>query len=130
MSVLRRQQLSKRDDDYNNDWPDRNWYWSDVCYLYYYSTLITLKTSKLTLSQEARTVKYGVLFGVLLLSFGVIMGMWIHADRRMKSGLPPLRYHRVRNLPIHPSYLSIRYSPHIQRACRNQKLNHGCNCSG
>lgn len=52
--------------------------------------------SPLTAPQEVRTIKYGTLLGILLVSFLVILGMWFHANQRMKKGLPPLRYHRVR----------------------------------
>lgn len=52
----------------------------------------------LTVTQEVRTIKYGTLLGILLVGFLVILGMWFHADQRMKKGLPPLRYHRVRIL--------------------------------
>ncbi|KAL0639720.1 hypothetical protein Q9L58_001287 [Maublancomyces gigas] len=76
MAVLPRQDLSKRDereDEFDNwDGDNNNWYWSD----------------------EVRTIKYGTLLGILLVSFLVILGMWFHADQRMKKGLPPLRYHR------------------------------------
>ncbi|KAH0609016.1 uncharacterized protein H6S33_001244 [Morchella sextelata] len=66
--------FSKRADEWDDgdNWPGSNWYWSD----------------------EARNIKYGVLFGILILAFLVIMGMWLHADRRMKAGNAPLPYHR------------------------------------
>lgn len=95
MAVLPRQDLSKRDEDDFDNWDgNNNWYWSDVCR----SLLFQMFNSPLTVPQEVRTIKYGTLLGILLVSFLVILGMWFHADQRMKKGLPPLRYHRVRIL--------------------------------
>ena len=52
-------------------------------------------------SDEAASMKYGVLFSILFIAFLVILAMWVHARQRLKAGLPPLQYHRVcaRSLP-------------------------------
>jgi hypothetical protein len=45
---------------------------------------------------DATAIKFGVLFGILFLGFLIIFGMWLHAKRRIRKGLAPLSYHRVR----------------------------------
>ncbi|KAL7266353.1 hypothetical protein RUND412_011101 [Rhizina undulata] len=73
------------DDDGDGDY---NWYWSD----------------------EARAIKYGIFLGILLLGFLVIFGMWWHANRRIKKGLPPLRYHRW----LVPLEQRMQFEPHLR----------------
>jgi hypothetical protein len=73
--------LRKRDDPFFDDEDSGgDWYFSD----------------------EAAAIKYGVLFGILLLGFLVICGSWLHARQRLKKGLPPLAYHRVSPPPPFP----------------------------
>ncbi|KAI9886188.1 MAG: Vacuolar protein sorting-associated protein 8 [Watsoniomyces obsoletus] len=47
-------------------------------------------------SPAAMAVKWAVLAGILLFFFGFFVGGYLHAQRRMKKGLPPMAYHRVR----------------------------------
>jgi hypothetical protein len=51
------------------------------------------------LFQTGMIVKYSILAGFFLLTTGFLVGSYIHARMRMKKGLDPLGYHRVRSLP-------------------------------
>lgn len=78
MSLHYRRALIQRDDHSNNDGItddddfEENWQFSE----------------------EAAAIKYGVLFGILFLAAIIILGMWFHANQRIKKGLAPLKYHR------------------------------------
>jgi len=67
--------LMRRDDEFeygDDDWSQRSWYWSD----------------------QARAIKWGFFFGLITLLFLALIGMYYHAERRMKKGMAPLSYHR------------------------------------
>lgn len=86
--------LEKRD-DHNNDFfsnddgVDNNWYFSN----------------------EAAAIKYGVLFGILFLAALILIGMWFHANQRIKKGLPPLKYHRW----LLPRSKRVQWEPNLRQ---------------
>ena len=47
-------------------------------------------------SSTAYYIKWAVVAAIFLIFIGFIIGGYIHAKRRMKKGLAPLAYHRVR----------------------------------
>ncbi|CAZ84546.1 unnamed protein product [Tuber melanosporum] len=100
MAVLKRWlDLVKRDhgrDD--DDWPHRSWYWND----------------------QARAIKWGIFFGILTFFFVLMMAMYYHADRRMKNGQPPLRYHRW----LVPRTRRAQFEPNLQRPEENFSFYH------
>ena len=68
-------------------------------------------------NRPADGVRYGVLFGILILVVLLILAMWFHARRRIQRGQGPMAYHRVRiiffphNINISNSLVVARRSP-------------------
>jgi hypothetical protein len=46
--------------------------------------------------QTAYAVKWAIIAAIFLIFSLYFVGGYLHAQRRMKRGLPPLAYHRVR----------------------------------
>ena len=55
-----------------------------------------LTSDGLTSSQTGHIVKWSVFLGLTLLIGGYLLGGYIHAKKRLRKGLMPLAYHRVR----------------------------------
>jgi hypothetical protein len=56
--------------------------------------------TELTLWKTAVAIKWSIIGAILVLFLVFFLGAYYHAQRRMKKGLPPLAYHRVRFLHI------------------------------
>ena len=48
-------------------------------------------------SDRAEAIKWGVVGGIFFIVVLWLVGGYFHARRRVKKGLPPLAYHRVRS---------------------------------
>lgn len=46
-------------------------------------------------SPTGYVVKWSIMAGIFLIIFVWFIGGYVHAQRRMKKGLPPMKYHRV-----------------------------------
>jgi hypothetical protein len=46
--------------------------------------------------QTAYAIKWAIIAAIILIFCLYFLGGYMHAQRRMKRGLPPLAYHRVR----------------------------------
>jgi hypothetical protein len=64
----------------------------------------------LTAKQTAVAIKWAILTGLLLFSMAFFIGGYLHAKSRLKKGLPPMRYHRVRG------HFNITFSQRWNRA--------------
>lgn len=45
-------------------------------------------------SDEGRTIRYGILLGIIFVFFAFVIISYQHATIRLRQGLPPLAYHR------------------------------------
>lgn len=91
--------------DTNNDgFDDRRFYYNSFWYTTVsISTINPRKSALLTTAQTGVIVKWTIFLSFMtILLLWVILGKW-HAKRRMRKGLPPLAYHRVRHHSPTPS---------------------------
>lgn len=68
LRVVKRQDNSSGSDEYDDGW----WF-----------------------SGSGMTIRYAVTGGIVALIIILFLGAYIHAHRRLKKGLEPLRYHKV-----------------------------------
>lgn len=48
--------------------------------------------------KEAYAIKFAILASIFVVFVAYFLGGYLHAQRRIKKGLPPLAYHRVSRL--------------------------------
>jgi len=78
----------------NNDW----WWYSPVSFQIWHTRELSANTR-----QTAAAIKWSIVGAIFVLFLVLFVGGYWHAQRRMKKGLPPLAYHRVK-----PSQISSR----------------------
>ena len=89
-AILRRQVNGDYSDD-DNDGDGDYWGYSPVC-----RTIPGMNVLQLMFVQTAMAVKWSFIGAILLLFVIWFVGGYYHAQRRIKRGLPPMAYHRVR----------------------------------
>jgi len=67
-------------------------------------------------SSEAYTIKFAVLLSIFVVLIAYFLGGYLHAQRRIKKGLPPLRYHRW----LLPRSQRARFDPYFQQQQQQQ----------
>jgi hypothetical protein len=65
----------------------------------------------LTTFQTAYIIKWAVIGAIFVAFLAFFLGGYLHAKSRMKKGLAPLAYHRVRPLPFHLFHLHSPLAP-------------------
>lgn len=75
----------------NNDW----WWYSPVSLWIWHTRELSANTR-----QTAAAIKWSIVGAIFVLFLVLFVGGYWHAQRRMKKGLPPLAYHRVRSPQI------------------------------
>ena len=67
------------------------------------------ETTELTPSQTGTIVKWSLFLGIIVITGLYLLVGYVHAQKRIKKGLPPLGYHRVRTCIASRSHLARLY---------------------